>query len=161
MTATAAWWFLPAVLPIAFYVTWTDLSQMKIRNAAVIALLVAYAVLGLFAFPFPVYLWQWVNVAALFAVGFVLWGAGLMGAGDAKFIAAAGPYFLVADLPLILRLFAACAMAGLLVHSVVRFTALHKITPDWKSWEGYRNFPKGLVLSMTLLFYLLVAVVYR
>jgi len=137
------------------------MSRMKITNQTVLVLVIAYAVLGLFAFPFQMYLWQWLHLPIALVICMLLWGLRLMGAGDAKFIAAAAPMLVMADLGLILRLFAACIIAALIVHTFFRRTPLRKITPDWKSWDAGPKFPKGLPLSMTLLFYLTLVALYR
>lgn len=90
-----------------------------------------------------------------------LWALRVMGGGDAKMIAAMSPIFMVGDLVLIIQLFAACLLGALAVHSLFRFTALKNFAPDWKSWTAGRYFPKGLPVSMTLFFYLLIIAVYR
>ena len=160
MTAYAAFWFLPAVIPIAIYVSWSDMSSMKITNKSVMALVIVYAVLGPFAFGLDMYLWQWLHLPIALAVCILLWAARLMGAGDAKFIAAAAPMLVMADLNLILRVFAASLIAALIVHRLAKRTPVRAMVPDWKSWED-RRFPKGLPLSMTLVFYLALVATYR
>ncbi len=161
MTAQAAWWFLPAVIPIALYVSWTDLSRMKITNRAVLALIIAYAVLGLFALPFETYLWHWTHLAVMLLVGILLNAAGVMGAGDAKFIAAASPMVALADLRLIIILLAASLLGGFATHRLTKRSPLRKQVPHWASWEAGKRFPMGFPLSMTLLFYLLLVAIYR
>lgn len=161
LTAYAAYWFLPAVVPIAIYVSWSDMSSMKIPNKAVMALVLAYAVLGLIALPFQVYLWQWTHLFIMLLVGMLLNAARVMGAGDAKFIAAAAPMFAHDDLRFILILFASCLLAGYVVHRVAKHSALRKFVPDWQSWETGKRFPMGFPLSMTLVFYLVLVVIYR
>lgn len=160
LTAYAAYWFLPAVIPIALFVAWSDMRSMKIPNGAVAALLVSYAILGLFALPFGVYLWHWTHFFVMLAVGMLFWAAGAMGGGDAKFIAAAAPMMAVGDLRSIMLIFASCLLAALITHRTIKYTPLRNIAPDWVSWENPR-FPKGLALSGTLLFYLLAVAVYR
>lgn len=161
MTAASALWFLPAVTPIAIYIAWNDMRSMKITNASVLALIFVYAVVGPFAFGLEVYAWQWLHLPVTLAVCMSLWALRLMGGGDAKIIAAMSPIFMVGDLALIIQLFAACLLGALAVHSLFRFTALKNIAPEWKSWTAGRYFPKGLPLSMTLLFYLLIIALYR
>lgn len=161
MTAQAAFWFLPAVIPIAIFISWNDMRSMKITNKSVIVLIAVYALLGPFAFGFEMYLWQWLHFPIVLAVCLVLWMLRLMGGGDAKMIAAMAPFFVMADLELILRLFAACLISALIVHSVFRFTPLKKPVAEWQSWNAGRYFPKGFPLSMTLLLYLVYAAVYR
>jgi prepilin peptidase CpaA len=153
MTATSALWFLPVVIPIAIYIAWNDMRSMKITNASVLALIFAYALIGPLAFGLELYAWQWLH----FPVALVV----CMGGGDAKIIAAMSLFFIVADLLLITQIFAASLLAALAVHSLFRFTALKNIAPDWKSWTAGRYFPKGLPLSMTLLFYLLFVAFFR
>ena len=137
------------------------MRSMKITNFSVIVLIAAYALLGPFAFGFEMYLWQWLHFPIVLVVCVGLWMLRLMGGGDAKMIAAMAPFFVVADLELILRLFAACLISALIVHSLFRYTSLKKPVAEWQSWNAGRYFPKGFPLSMTLLLYLVFAAVYR
>lgn len=161
LTAYAAFWFLPAVIPIAIYVSWSDMSTMKIPNKAVMALVIAYAVLGLFALPFQTYLWQWTHLVVALVAGIVLNAARVMGAGDAKFIAGAAPMLGLGDLRLIVLLFASCLLAGFAVHRIAKYTGLRKFVPTWQSWDSGKRFPMGFPLSMTLLFYLMLVAFFR
>jgi prepilin peptidase CpaA len=161
MTAQTAYWFLPAVIPIAIYISWNDMRSMKITNNSLIVLLSVYAVLGLFAFGLEMYLWQWLNFPVVLVICMALWALRAMGGGDAKMIAVMAPFFVVDDMVLIMKLFAASLLGALAIHSLVRFTPLKNIAPDWQSWHAGRYFPKGFPLSMTLLLYLLYAAVYR
>ena len=161
MTAATAFWFLPVVTPIAIYIAWNDMRSMKITNASVLALIIAYAVVGPFALGLELYAWQWLHLPVTLVVCMALWALRVMGGGDAKIIAAMSLFFMVADLLLITQIFAASLLGALAVHSLFRFTALKNIAPDWKSWTAGRYFPKGLPLSMTLLFYLLFVAFYR
>ena len=52
LSAYAASLYLLALIPIGFFVAYSDLSRMKIPNVAVGALVASYAVLGLIALPF-------------------------------------------------------------------------------------------------------------
>lgn len=173
LTATAAYWFLPAVIPLALYISWNDMRSMKITNQSMMALLIVFVVLGPFAFGLPAYFWQFLHFPIVLVVGMALWSLRLVGGGDAKMIAVMAPYFVTEDLYFVAQLFVACALGALAVHSLFRYTPLRNLAPDWKSWEAKGDhlrggilglnqaFPKGLVLSMTLLFYLLIVAVYR
>ena len=88
ISATAALWFLPFVLPICLYVAFTDMKQMRITNQAVLVLIAIFVVLGLFLLPFETYLWRLLSLVIVLVIGIVLNAAGVMGAGDAKFAAA-------------------------------------------------------------------------
>ena len=161
LTAYAAFWFLPAVIPIAIYVAWSDLKRMKIPNVAVVTLVISFAILGLIALPFSQYLWHWSHLVIILLLGIVLNAAGVMGAGDAKFMAGAAPFVAVADLQLILALFAACLLAGFATHRIVKHSPLRALVPDWQSWSSGKRFPMGFPLAMTLVFYLLLVAIYR
>ena len=54
-----AFWFLPFVIPIGLYVAYSDLSRMKIPNHAVYALVAVFAIIGVIALPFDIWLWRW------------------------------------------------------------------------------------------------------
>jgi prepilin peptidase CpaA len=161
MTATTAYWFLPAVIPIAIFVSWSDLKRMKIPNIAVYTLIVCYAILGLLALPFTDYLWHWTHLFVVLALGIVLNAIGAIGAGDAKFMAAAAPMVALEDLRLIIVLAAACLLAGYATHRLARISPIRKMTPDWESWTAGKRFPMGFPLSMMLVFYLLIVAIYR
>ena len=88
---TAAW-FLPFVVPITIWVSWSDMATMKIPNKAVLALLAVFLVVGLIALPFLEYLWRWSHFAVILVIGFVCASLGMMGAGDAKYAAAMAPF---------------------------------------------------------------------
>ncbi len=154
LSPTAALWLLPAALPISVFCALNDMRAMKIPNIAVAALVLGFAVLGIFAFGFPQYLWQWTHLAVVLAIGFVLNIAGVMGAGDAKFAAAAAPFIALGDLTLVMWLFAACIFAGFVTHRIAKHSPLRNLVPDWESWDSGRRFPMGLPLGMTLVFYL-------
>ncbi|MCG3267986.1 prepilin peptidase [Yoonia sp. I 8.24] len=160
LTAYAACWFLPAVIPIAVFVAWNDMRVMKIPNLAAGALLLSFAVLGIFALPFVTYLWHWTHFAVVLAVGILFWMSGVIGGGDVKFMAAAAPMVAVADLRMFLLIYASCLLAALVTHRLAKHSPLRKIAPDWLSWDNDR-FPKGLALSGTILFYLLVVAITR
>lgn len=158
--ATHAMWFLPFVLPICLYVAFTDLAQMKITNQAVVLLALVFVVLGLFLFPFTDYLWRLAAMVVVLIVGIILNAAGGLGAGDAKFIAAAAPYIALGDLRLLIALFMATLLAAVVAHWTAKYTPLRRLAPDWKSWEQGKKFPMGLALGPALAIYLILGVLY-
>ena len=156
-TAATAFWFLPIVLPIAIWVSWSDMKFMKIPNKAVLALALGFLVVGPLALPMDVWLWRWVQLAVVLAVGFVANAARLIGAGDAKFAAAMAPFFPLDDLRFVLALFAAAIIGAFVSHRTVRAIGpVRAMTSDWASWT-HKDFPMGLALSGTLVFYFLAA----
>lgn len=152
---TAALWFLPFCLPIAVWVAWSDMKYMKIPNKAVMVMAAVWAVVGLLAFPLNTYLWGWAVLGIVLVAGFIANAVGLVGAGDAKFAAAMAPVFVTGDLRLIFALFAACLLGAFATHRIARLIGpLRRALPDWESWNR-KDFPMGLALAGTLIFYLL------
>jgi prepilin peptidase CpaA len=158
--ASAALWFLPFVLPICFFVAFTDLRDMRITNQAVIALAAVFVIVGSFALPLPVYGMRLVQMIAVLVIGVVFNAAGAIGAGDAKFAAAAAPFVALGDLRVLLAIFAANLLAAFVTHRVAKFTPLRRIAPDWKSWNMGWKFPMGLSLGGTLAIYLTLGALY-
>jgi len=157
LTETAALWFLPFVLPIAIWVAWSDLATMKIPNKAVLALIAVYLGVGLIALPFEQWAWQLTHFAAILVLGFLLTIAGVMGAGDAKFAAAAAPFVVLTDGVNVAAIFTICVIFGFVTHRLARISPFRKLTPTWESWERTREFPMGYPLAGTLVVYLVLA----
>ena len=156
-TWTTALWFLPFVLPITIWVSWSDMASMKIPNKAVLSLLIVFAVIGLVALPFGEYLWRWSHFAVILVIGFVLTSLGIFGAGDSKYASAIAPFVALPDLMGYLFILAAAIAGALLLHRTARRSRIRQMFPDWESWERKRDFPMGLALAPSLLFYLMIA----
>ena len=152
---TAAW-FLPFVVPITIWVSWSDMATMKIPNKAVLALMAVFVVIGLFALEFTEYLWRYLHWLVIFALGFVAASIGMMGAGDAKYAAAMAPFVALSDVSVFLILLAGTIIAAFVLHRLARRTpAIRNRFPDWVSWTD-RAFPMGFALAPALMFYLLI-----
>lgn len=151
---TAALVFLILLAPIAFYICWTDLRWMKIRNASGLLILAIFAVAGLLVLPPEVWAWRWLNYVVVLAIGFVLTiGAG-MGAGDAKYMAAVAPFVDPALAAVVMPIFAAFLLGAFAAHRGLRaLPAVRRATPEWVSWTR-ADFPMGLAISGTILTYL-------
>lgn len=160
ITAYSALWFLPFVLPVCLYVAFTDLREMRITNQAVLLLAAIFIVVGLIALPLPVYGMRLVQMVAVLVIGVLLNAGGAIGAGDAKFAAAAAPYVAIGDLRLLLAIFAANLLAAFVTHRLAKYSPLSRIAPDWKSWNMGWKFPMGLSLGGTLAIYLSLGAVY-
>ena len=156
ISAYVALWFLPFVVPICLYVAYTDLAYMKITNKAVIALALVFVIIGFFLFPFDVYLWRLASLVVVLVVGIVLNGAGAMGAGDAKFLAAAAPYVALGDLRFVIALFMSVLLAAAVAHRGIKYSPLRKMAPHWASWDQGKKFPMGLALGPALALYLIL-----
>ncbi|MBU2960877.1 prepilin peptidase [Citreicella sp. C3M06] len=155
ISAMAASWFLPLVLPICLYVCYTDMRELRITNAANIALLMVFVVVGLMVLPLDAYLWRYTHLAVALVVGMALNAGGVMGAGDAKFIAAAAPFVHLADLRFLMALLAASLIGAFVTHRLIKFSPLRRLAPDWKSWTSGKRFPMGMALSAALTAYLI------
>ena len=93
-------------------------------------------------------------------VGIVMNAAGMIGAGDAKFAAAAAPFIALGDLRLVMALFAANLLAAYVTHRIARHTPLRKLAPNWESWHRGWDFPMGLSLGATLAIYIGLGIPY-
>lgn len=151
--------FLPFVLPICLYVAFTDLREMRITNQAVVLLALIFVILGPFVMPLPAYGWAWVRMIAALGIGILLNAGGAMGAGDAKFIAAATPFIAPGDVMVLVKLLAAVLLAAVVTHRLAKRTALRRLAPDWQSWDQKRDFPMGLALGGTLALYLILGAI--
>lgn len=150
-----AWWFLPFVAPICVWVAWSDMARMKIPNKAVLAAWGVFAIVGLIALPLEDYAWRYVHLIAMLAFGFFLNMAGVMGAGDSKFLSAMAPFVGLPDLHPFLAILSLTTIFGLIAHRTLRRLALiQRVCAGWESLTATK-FPMGLCLSSTLLFYLL------
>ncbi|MWP37578.1 hypothetical protein GQY15_08165 [Rhodobacter sphaeroides] len=155
--APAAAVFLPLVLPIALWVAWSDMKFMKIPNKAVLALAAVFLVAGPVVLPLDDWLWRWLHLLVVLAVGFLMNMGRLIGAGDAKFAAAMAPFVALEDLRLALALFAASLLGAFASHrGLGRLGPFRRATADWESWRR-RDFPMGLALAGMLILYLLAA----
>ncbi|MEI4261093.1 prepilin peptidase [Roseovarius sp. D0-M9] len=154
ITAHSAMWFLPFALPICFWVALSDLRDMKIPNKAVMALAAVYLVIGLIALPLDVYAWRWVHLLVVLVAGIALNAIGALGAGDAKFAAAAAPFIAIGDLKLILMILAATAFFGFVIHRIVKHSPMRRLAPHWISWTREGKYPLGLSLGAALAIYL-------
>ncbi|WP_163846604.1 prepilin peptidase [Pseudooceanicola aestuarii] len=148
--------FLPFVLPICAHAAWTDLRAMRISNYAVLALAAVFILLGPFLYPLETYGWRLLTLAVVLVVGIVANAMRLLGAGDAKFIAAAAPYIDPADLRLLIAMSAAILLAAFASHRIAQRTPLRNLAPDWESWQRQGDFPMGFPLGATLAGYLLL-----
>lgn len=153
----AALIFAIPVLPICIWVAWSDMARMKIPNLAVLALVAVYALLGPAVLPLDVWAWRWLHLALVLVTGFVLNLGGALGAGDAKFAAAAAPFVAPEDGATVMMLFAAVLLAAFATHRAARrVPAIRQSSGHWESWHR-KDFPMGLALGGTLIFYLLIA----
>lgn len=147
-------WFFIALIPICLIVAKNDLKFMKIPNWTVLTMVGLFIVLGFLVLPFDVYYWRFVGLAVTLVVGFLLSMAKLMGAGDAKFMAAAALFIAPADAGTVIIILALMGPITLLFHRLAGSFYMKQNHPDWESFQRTREFPWGLPLTATLLIYL-------
>lgn len=152
--------FLPLVLPVCLWVIYTDLSAMRISNGAVGLLVIGFFGLGLWVLTGDVLAARAVQFAVVLLLCFGLFALNTMGAGDAKFIAAAAPYVHPGDLRLAIALFAAILLAAVAAHRMARHSALHRLAPHWQSWQSGKRFPMGFALGAGLAAYLVLGALF-
>lgn len=160
ISSTAALWYLPFVLPVCLYVAFTDLRDMKITNQAVMVLAGMFLILGLITLPLPEYGMRLVHMVGVLLIGIVLNAARAVGAGDAKFAAAAAPYIAPGDVILVLMIFCGTLLAAVITHRLAKYTPLRTIAPHWQSWDRGWDFPMGLALGPAFAIYLSLGVIY-
>ncbi len=148
--------FLVLCLPVCLWVAISDLKTMKIPNRSVLALIAIFVFAGLLVMPLEAWLWRWANFAVVLAIGFVLNAVANVGAGDAKFSAAAALFVTASHAGFVLPLFAAFLLAAFAAHRLLRAVpAIVRATPDWVSWKR-KDFPMGLALVGTFVTYLAI-----
>lgn len=160
ITATAAMWFAPLIVPVCLWVAWSDLRYMKIPNKAVLTMFIIYVAIGVIVLPLDVFGWRLLHLVVVLLVGMTLNAAGLAGAGDAKFAAAAAPFVAIGDLQLVLMILAGMMFAGFTIHRIAKHTALRRLAPHWESWTREGKYPMGLSLGGALGAYLLLGALY-
>jgi len=160
ISASAALWYLPFVLPVCLYVAFTDLRDMKITNQAVLALAGLFILLGLITLPLPEYGMRLLQMVAVLVIGILLNAGGAVGAGDAKFAAAAAPFIHPSDGIFLLMIFSGTLIAAFLTHRLAKYSGLRRIAPHWQSWDRGWKFPMGLALGPSLAIYLALGVMY-
>lgn len=154
MTETPLLLAIP-LLPVLWWMAWSDLSRMTIPNLAVLSAFGIFLVLGPFAFTSGEWLSRLAAMPVMLALGFVLSLAGVMGAGDAKAIAALAPFVARSDMPRVLILFALALVLGLVLHRLVRISPARRMVPGWRSWTD-AMVPAGLSIATTLVVYILL-----
>lgn len=136
------------------------MRSMRIPNYSVVALAVVFLIVGLIALPFADYPWRLLQLVIILLLGMVMNAAGLVGAGDAKFAAAAAPFVHAGDLRLMIVILAANILAAFVTHRIAKHSPIRKLAPDWESWHRGWDFPMGLALGGTLAIYLILGTLY-
>jgi len=160
MPASAALWLFLGSLPICFWAILSDLRAMRIPNKSVLALVAVFLLIGIWVLPWTTVAGQLLNLVVVLVLGIVLNAARVIGAGDAKFAAAAAPFVMLGDAGFVTILLMLNLLAALLTHRVAARTPLRKLAPDWESWQRKKDFPMGLSLGSTLSIYLVLAAIY-
>ena len=134
----------------AIWAALSDVKYMRIPNAAALAVILCYLLIGPAIFSLADWGRGWLLGLITLAIGFALTIAGTIGAGDAKYAAAMAPFFIGGEPFPLLLLFMICLLAAYLLHRLLRrIGPLRRRTPGWQSWDHPR-FPMGLVLSLLL-----------
>lgn len=145
-------------LPVCVWAAYTDLSEMRIRNEAVLGLFAIFVVFGPFVLALDLYLWRYLQVGLVLGAGFALASIRALGAGDAKFAAAMAAFVAPGDVVPFAILFSVLLLSTFAMHRVVRRIApLRALAPGWKSWTASKKFPMGIALASTQVVYLWLA----
>jgi prepilin peptidase CpaA len=146
--------FFIALVPVCLIVAYNDLKYMKIPNWTVITMIVIFVVLGFIVLPLNVFLWRFAGLVVALIAGFILSAMKMMGAGDAKFMAAAALFVSPIDAGYVVIMLALMGPVALLLHRIAGSLFAAKMLPEWESWQRKREFPMGLPLTASLLIYL-------
>ena len=149
--------FLCVMVPVWLYMAWYDMARLKILNGLVLFTFGVFVVIGPFVLPLSMYFGQILQAFAVLALMLLLYTTGAMGGGDAKFIAAASPYFMRTDLPLIIIIFASCCLGAFVAHRGFLIFGTDRALPLWQSWRSGRRFPLGFALGGIVSIYLVLA----
>ena len=153
----AALAFLPAATVIGVWIAWTDMASMRIPNKAVLALLACFLLIAPFVLPLPEIGWRLLAMVGVLIVGFLLSASGLLGAGDAKYLAVMAAYVDWADAGVFGIILAAAMVAAFITHRSLRAIGpVRRVTQHWTSWTDVK-FPLGLALGPALALYLAMA----
>ncbi|WP_136441102.1 prepilin peptidase [Pacificoceanicola onchidii] len=128
--------FAVFVVPISILTFMVDMRTKKITNLTVWALFITFVVIGLATLPFMDFVWRFAHYAVIFAYGLLMWFFRQIGAGDVKFAAVLGLFIHPGDIRLMLFLGAAAMLAATVTVLLARWTPLHRLAPDWKTWKG-------------------------
>lgn len=158
ISTTQALVFLILTLPSCLWAAWSDMRTMTIPNRANDLMFAVYVVAGAALvlwgndpeWRWGDYLWRYAHFAVVLVVGMAMNATRLMGAGDAKFLAAAAPFVALGDLGLVLMLYLAALILTFILHRTARATAIRNLAPDWTSWQPGKRFPMGLAFGVTL-----------
>jgi len=156
--AQAALVFAPLVVPLCLWTAWSDLSAMRIPNRTVLILAGVFVIAAPFLMPLDAYLWRLATAFLVLVAGILLNAGGALGAGDAKFMAAAATFIAPGDLRLLVAIFAANLLGAWCTHRLAMHSPLRRLAPGWESWHRGTDFPMGLALGSTLTIYLLAGV---
>lgn len=142
-----------ALWPVAAIALWAaavDALYMRIPNGVHMALLAVFAILVLPGLPWQETALRLLAAAILFALGFGLYAANAMGAGDVKYLAAAAP--LVPPDPMVILVWLLMVtVAGLPVLALHRLARLVPGAGRFPSFAEPGYFPYGPAISIGLM----------
>ena len=147
--------FLIVTFPFCVYATWSDMKFLRIPNILPLGLVAAFIIVGPFVLPFDEYLRSLVYGFIALLASLVIFAAGLVPAGDLKFLSAVIPFVNTHDIVRFLMFLAIAALMAVLTHTLFGKTGF--APKDWASWGAggwKRRFPAGFAIAGGLLTYL-------
>jgi prepilin peptidase CpaA len=161
--AVALWLGLGALLP-CLWAARTDLARLKIPNNSVLALagvflLGGLALVALTGWSLGDWAWRWTHLVVVLLIGMGLNAIYMIGAGDAKFAAAAAPFFALSDWRTLLWLYPLVFLVCWALHRLAKHTVGQRLAPGWASWTSGKRFPMGVAIAATLLAYLAICAI--
>ena len=151
-----------AMVPLMFYIMYSDLRSLRIPNWSVLAVLGIFVVTGLWSLPLETFLWRLAHGAIVLVIGFALYAlfSAKIGAGDIKLITVLVPFVAGGHALFVLLVYAVLTFAALMVHRLIRAYLRGRKT-GWIAFDQQIYFPVGLILGLTILLYLGIEVINR
>lgn len=160
-----------ALAPLMLLAAYTDLKYLKLPNWMALAALALFVVIAAgdillndeTGMSWGIFGWRLLYAAIVLAAGFLLFSLGVVGGGDVKLLAALVPFIAIIDLDVVLLIYAASALIGVLVVWLLSRSGIGRRT-GWATWasvneRGRLNFPWGVALASTMLIYTVLRVV--
>lgn len=140
--------YLPLLLaaPILAWSAWSDLRRLRIPNAASLALVGLFGAAMILDTP-PDWFARMAAAAMIFALGFLAFARGLIGAGDVKLLSALILLVPFAEIHLFCYLLAAMLLAGIGFMLAAKRLA-GSLAEGWDSLRPDRRIPMGISIAL-------------
>ena len=141
-----------AAIPFAVAAAYSDLKTMELPHWLAPAAAVAFAAIVFIALPMDEAVSRMIGAAFVLFVGFLLFWANAMGAGDVKVAAAFAIMVAPLDAAFVLILLSICSAVNTVAIWGLRRAGF--ANDNWAFWNQSGRYPYAVALGQTLLIYL-------